>query len=123
MSRGIRLKALALGAGALMSAQIAYAAPATPAAPAAAVQTADPLFTLSMLGSQQSRAAVSAGMPSVMAGSAATTAAVQPRNPPSPGPPLLLIILGGVLFAAVIVAIATSGNGNSDGNLTPVSPD
>lgn len=124
MTWAIRSYALAAGAAALLSAQAAYAAP-TPTP----VSSVDPLVSLSILGTQQSRAAVcSAGaactVPASMASASAATAAAaaaQDQGTPKRVSPLLLG-LGIAAFIALIVAI-TSGGHNGHGDLNPISPD
>ena len=127
MTWAIRSCALAAGAAALLSAQAVYAAPApTP------VSSVDPLVSLSILGTQQSRAAVCAtaagcdvpaSMASASAAASAATAAAtaaQGEATPKAFSPLLLG-LGIAAFIALIVAI-TSGGHDGHGDLTPISP-
>jgi hypothetical protein len=128
MTWAIRRYALAAGAAALLSAQAAYAAP-TPTP----VSGVDPLVSLSILGTQQSRAAVCsadaacnvpASMASASAATSAATAAAtaaQGQGTPKSFSPLLLG-LGIAAFIALVVAI-TSGGHNGHGNLNPISPD
>ncbi len=126
MTRGIRSCALAAGAAALLSAQAVYAAPVPVRS-----SGVDPLVTLSVLGTTQSRAAVcqSAGssacaVPSAaLAASAASAAAAQGVPPPPPGKTVSpwLMILGLAILIGIVIAI-TSGGGDSSGDLTPVSP-
>ena len=76
MTSAIGTCALAAGAAALLSAQAAYAAPAR------ALPAVNPLVSLSLLGTAQSRTAVcSAGMSAAAAG-AAVAAAAQTVTPP-----------------------------------------
>lgn len=90
MSKPFRSMALAVGAAALLSGQVAYAAPTTSRV------ALDPLFALSVLGTAQSRAAacaagsaavaagsaaIATGSTSVAAGTAATAVAVAPARP------------------------------------------
>jgi peptidoglycan/LPS O-acetylase OafA/YrhL len=126
MTWAIRSYALAAGAAALLSAQAVYAAP-TPTASSGI----DPLVSLSVLGSQQSRAAlcsasasatacsVPASMASAAAAAAAATAAQDQPAPKSFG--IWPILLGLAALAAVIVAI-TSGGNNGSGDLSPIGP-
>ena len=119
MTSGLRGCVLAASAAALISTQ-AYAAPAATTAPAV-----DPLVSLSMLGTTQSRAAVcSAGascvLPTTMA-AAATTAAMQDDDDDGKNAAWIWIVGGGVLLAILIALILSGGDG--DGDLTPVSPD
>ena len=119
---------LAAGAAALISAQAAYAAPATPAS-----TSVDPLVSVSVFGTAQSRAAVcgaatAAGgacvMPASIATAAATTAAAQADpayDQPRPQIGVLPLLIGlGVVIA--VAALILSGSGHGKGNLTPVSP-
>lgn len=121
MTRGIRSCALAAGAAALLSAQAVYAAP-TPA-PTTSV---DPLVTLSVLGTSQSRAAVCASGACALPATtlAASTAATAQGAPPPPGKTVnpWIMILGLAVLIGIIIAI-TSGGGDGSGDLTPVSPD
>ena len=133
MTRAIRSFVLAAGAAALLSTQAVYAAPVntTPAV--------DPLVSLSLLSTTQSRAAVcnaAAGcaLPSIasataMTSTAATSVAQQddddvlPPPPPPPGKTIspLIWVLGLVILAGIIVAVI-SGGGDGDGDLAPISP-
>ena len=135
----IRSFALTAGAAALLSSQAVYAAPAR-MAPAI-----DPLVSLSVLGTAQSRAAVCAAGASAAAAGAATAfgqapatgclfPVVTPTTPPpvvdtplpsapppaGPGFNPLLGILGALLLAGLAFAIL-SGDDN-DGDLEPISP-
>ncbi len=136
----IRASVLAAGAAALLSAQAAYAAPAP-----TSVSGVDPLVSLSMLGSQQSRAAVCAGSSAVAAASAAVTqgtgdcvlpitASAGVAPPPAAAEGLAPVgaaapnafgvwpaLLGLALLIGVVAAVASGGH-NGNGNLTPVSP-
>lgn len=126
MTWAIRSCALAAGAAALLSTQAVYAAPATQR-----VAAVDPLVSLSVLGTTQSRAAVcsaqtagvSCAVPASMTLAAAAAAAAQPvDNPPPPKRVnTLLLLLGFLVFVGLIVAI-TTGGGDASGDLTPVSP-
>jgi hypothetical protein len=108
-------------ATALLSTQAAYAAPAN-SAPAL-----DPLVSLSVLGTAQSRAAIcGAGAQCVLpatavAASATTAAAAQPYDGPPRGPGIWPLLIG-LGLVVVLMAVILSGNGNGDGDLTPVSP-
>ena len=129
MTWAIRSSVLAAGAAALLSTQAVYAAPV-----ANASQGVDPLVSLSVLSTAQSRGAVcsgatfasqaaaSCGIPvSVAAASAAAVAAQDQPPPPSSGIGTWPLILGLVVVIGVMVAIR-SGGGDADGDLTPVSP-
>lgn len=125
MTWAIRSCALAAGAAALLSAQAVYAAPAQ-----MPVSSVDPLVSLSILGTQQSRAAVCAAstacnVPASMASASAATAAASATAAQAEGTPKrfspLLLGLGVAAFIALLVAI-TSGGHNGNGNLNPVSP-
>jgi hypothetical protein len=137
MTSSIRRYVLVAGVAALMSSQAAYAAPS--------VSAFDPLVSLAVLGSDQSRAAVCAGSSAAVAAAAAVAQApaagcVLPVTTPPPPPPVaeaapppaipaaapkaigtLPILLGLAALVGVIVLIATSGN-HHNGNLVPVSP-
>jgi hypothetical protein len=142
MTWALRSCALAVGAAALLSTQAVYAAPVR-AAPAV-----DPLVSLSLLGTAQSRAAVCAAGTAATASAAAAAAAAQapaPTNcllpitgaPPvaevAPPPPALVaaapgkqigvlpILLGALVLAGLLAAIL-SGGGDGDGDLGPISP-
>ena len=142
MTWAIRSMALAAGAAALLSTQAAYAAPLK------SRLAIDPLVSLSVLGTAQSRAAVCAAGATAAAAGAATAAVqgaapgcvlpvVTPPPPPAPvtttveplPPPVvagpgfnpLLGLLGALLLAAVAVAVLTGG-GDGEGDLTPISP-
>lgn len=128
MTWAIRSGVLAAGAAALLSTQAVYAAPA-----ATGASSMDPLVSLSVLGTQQSRAAVCsasaasaacnvpASMASASAASAAATAAIaQDRGVPKAFNPWLAL-LGLAVLIAIVVAITQGGN-NGSGDLTPVSP-
>jgi hypothetical protein len=129
MTWAIRSCALAAGAAALLSAQAVYAAP-TPTRASAV----DPLVSLSVLGTQQSRTAVCAAaapgaactipaaMASTTAASAAAAAAAQDQPPPPKALGVWPILLGLAALIAVLVAI-TSGGSDGHGDLTPISPD
>jgi len=141
MTWAIRSCALAAGAAALLSTQAVYAAPF-----ASASTSVDPLVSLSVLGTPQSRAAVcgnattpgamssavfrdssggctvSLAMASAPMGIAAAGAAATAQDDSSSGHiGVLPILLGLGLLAAAIVAI-TSGGGSGKGDLSPVSP-
>ncbi len=139
MTWAIGRYALAAGAAALLSAQAAYAAP-TPRAPA----PMDPLVALSVFGTAQSSANVCAA--GTAAAAAAATAAqgapgcVLPVTSPPPPPPVVgeavippppppvvpafspLLGLLGALALVAIAAAVLGGSGDSEGDLTPVSP-
>lgn len=109
---------------ALLSAQTANAMPVSSGAPAI-----DPLVSLSVLGTGQSRAAVCATGACALPGvnpatslAAASAATAQSDNPP-PGKRILWpVIIGGLLVIVLIIVIASSGGGDADGDLTPISP-
>ena len=135
MISGFRSVVLAAGAAALLTSQAAVAAPAI-------VRTAvDPLVSLSVLGSAQSRAAVCAGSTA-----AAAAAAAAAQGAPAPGcvlpvtgaplapvanvgpPPMVetpgksigaLPIVLGLLAVLALAALLLDGDGDGD----PVSPD
>lgn len=139
MTRAIRRFALAAGAAALLSTQAAYAAPT-------AVRTVDPLVSLSVLGTAQSRAAVcAAGAGAAAAGAAVAAVQGAPAGcllpltdtpPPvvpqaaAPPPPLpapgkrigVLPILLGVLAIAALAFLILDDDDDSDGDLIPISP-
>jgi hypothetical protein len=138
----IRSGLLAVGAAALLSTQAAYAAPrAVPVA-------VDPLVALSAFGTLQSSASVcAAGVAATSAAGTATTTTAQGtpgcvlpvQAPPPPvaatqGPPAFVetgspgiteylpLILGLVGAAIVGAIILSESNDDSEGDLTPVSP-
>lgn len=143
MTRAIRSMALAAGAAALLSTQAAYAAPLK------SRLAIDPLVSLSVLGTAQSRSAVCAAGAAAAAAGAATAAAqgmvpapgcvlpvvAAPPPPPvttsvaplPPPPPVgvgfnpLLGLLGALLILGVAAAVL-SGGGDSKGDLEPISP-
>ncbi len=128
MTWAIRSSVLAAGAAALLSAQAVYAAPV-----ANASSGVDPLVSLSVLSTAQSRGAVcsgatfasqaatSCGIPVSVVAASAAAAAAQDQPPPSSGLGTLPLILGLVVVVGLMAAIL-SGGGDSDGDLTPVSP-
>ena len=127
MTWAIRSSVLAAGAAALLSTQAVYAAPV-----ASASSGVDPLVSLSVLSTTQSRGAVcsgatfaagaSCGIPvSIAAASAAAAAAQDQPPPPSSGIGILPLILGLAVVVGRAAAIL-SGGGDSEGDLTPVSP-
>jgi len=128
MTWAIRSYVLAAGAAALLSAQAVYAAP-TPTASSGV----DPLVSLSVLGTQQSRAALcsatasatACGVPASMASASAATAAAAATAAQDQSAPKSLgiwpMLLGLAALIAVIVAI-TSGGNNGSGDLSPISP-
>ena len=141
MSRGIGKHVLIAGAAAFLAAQ--------PAMASATVAKAgvDPLVTLSVFGTAQSRAAVCAG--SVAATAAASAATVQgpapncvlpvtapaavapvgeavppPVVPVAAGPGIgTLPLLLGLAAIIGIAALLLSSGGDGDGDITPISPD
>jgi hypothetical protein len=122
MTWGIRSSLLVAGATALLSSQAVYAAPVR------SQQAVDPLVSLSVLGTDQSRAAVcgaaraaSCGLPVSVAASAATTAAMAQGDSNRRGVNPLLLLLGLVIIIGVGVALI-SGGGDGNGDLSPVSP-
>ena len=129
MTRAIRRFALAAGAAALLSAQAAYAAPAPSRS-----TVVDPLVSLSVLSTTQSRAAVcsgatfgagaaaACGLPATVPATSAAAAAAAAMNPENGKDfPTIGLIIGLALVIALAFAI-TSGGGDSEGNLTPISP-
>jgi hypothetical protein len=121
----IRSSLLAAGAAALLSSQAVYAAPAR-SGPAL-----DPLVSLSILGSEQSRTAYcdqgaactapltpSASLSPAVAGMAASSAALQEQGYQQPHPDWLGI--GVLFFVPVFIAIAILAQGGDNGH--PVSP-
>lgn len=130
MTWALRSVALAAGAAALLSTQAAYAAPVR-TAPAV-----DPLVTLSLLGTTQSRAALcgpgatcilptamgaTAAVPSPAVTTGAATAAAMQGPPPGKRIDPILLGLGLLFFIGLAIALA-SGGGDGEGNLTPISP-
>ena len=114
----------AAGIAALLSAQAVHATPVSSGAPAF-----DPLVSLSVLGTGQSRAAVCATGACALPGvnpatsiAAAGAATAQGDNPPPGKRVLWPVIIGGILVIVLIIIIASSGSGDADGDLTPVSP-
>jgi len=135
MTWAIRSSALAAGAAALLSAQAAYAAPALSRS-----ASVDPLVSLSVLGTAQSRAAVcgasagatfGSGQACALPGPAATATAAaaaaiaaQPADTTYAGGPqigVLPLILGLAVLVGVAALIA-SGDDDGFGDLSPVSP-
>ncbi len=118
MSSVFQKAAFVVAATALLSTQAAYAAPANTA------PGLDPLVSLSVLGTAQSRAAVcGAGAQCALpaAAVAASAAAAQPYDGPRRGPGVWPLLLGlGVVV--ILIAVILSGNGDGDGDLTPISP-
>lgn len=133
----IRTAAVVAGAAALMTAQVAYAAPA---------RSIDPLVALSAFGTAQSRSAVcAAGATAAAAGAAATAQApgancvlpvtaepvpvvdttptatyVEPVPSTGFGVGALPLLLG--LAALVGAAVLLMGGDDDEGDLTPVTP-
>jgi hypothetical protein len=125
MNWGIRGFALAAGAAALLSTQAVYAAPPAPRAVGV-----DPLVSLSVLGTTQSRVSLLAATAAVQDapamqtcpdGSVIPATAVCAPPPPGKGIGPLPLILGLIVFIGLMAAIV-SGGGDADGDLTPVSP-
>jgi hypothetical protein len=125
MAMTIRSSILAVGAAAFLSSQAVYAAPAR-SGPAL-----DPLVSLSILGSEQSRTAFcgggactassltpSASFSPAVAGMAASSAAVQEPGYQQPHPDWLGI--GVLFFVPLFIAIAILAQGGDNGD--PVSP-
>jgi len=116
--------ALTAGAVALLSAEAASASSMPNGAPAV-----DPLVSVSVLGTPQSRAAIcglnGTGHNCALPRTAAwTTAAATTAAQPDPSPPKsvtwpLLVGLAVIILVAVLIL---STNGDGDGNLTPISP-
>lgn len=141
MTWAIRSLALAAGAAALLSTQAAAAVPAPPRV------TFDPLVSLSVLGTAQSRAAVcAAGSAAVAAGAAAAQAVVPgcvlpvvtPTAPPPPvsttnlppPPPVSggglginpLFLLAGLVAAGVLAWVLLDKDDDDDLEPEPISP-
>ena len=126
MNWGIRGIALAAGAAALLSTQAVYAAP-----PATKSVGVDPLVSLSVLATPQSRVSLLAATAAVQSdqqqtqtcadGSVIPVTAVCPLPPPGKSFGTLPLILGLVVFVGLMAAIL-SGGGDGNGDLTPVSP-
>ena len=130
MNRGIRGFALAAGAAALLSTQAVYAAPAPGHA------GVDPLVSLSVLGTTQSRVALAAASGAVQGVPATQTCAdgtvipatamcAAPAGPPPPPPaPVIgtLPLMLGLIALIGVMALVVSGGGSASGDLTPVSP-
>lgn len=115
---------LTAGAAALLSAEATSASSLNNGAPAV-----DPLVSVSVLGTPQSRAAI-CGLNGIadscaLSGTAAwTTAAATTAAQPDSSPPKsvtwpLLVGLAAIILVAVLIL---SSNGDGDGNLTPISP-
>jgi ABC-type Fe3+-siderophore transport system permease subunit len=120
-----RILGCAAGMVALLTAQVVQAAPVGSSAPAL-----DPLVSPSVLGTDQSRAAVcgtggACALPGVNPATsmaAAGAAAAQSDYPP-PGKQIMWpLIIGGLVIIVLIILIASSGGGDADGDLTPISP-
>ena len=129
MTWAIRSSVLAAGAAALLSAQAVYAAPVANASSAV-----DPLVSLSVLSTAQSRGAVcsgatfasqasgtACGIPVSIAAASAAAAAAQDHPPPHTGIGTLPLILGLLVVVGLMAAIL-SGGGDADGDLSPISP-
>ena len=122
MSSVFQKAAFVVAATALLSTQAAYAAPANTA------PGLDPLVSLSVLGTAQSRAAVcgagaQCALPAAaVAASAATTAAVHPTDYEHRHGPGVWPLLLGLGVVVILIAVILSGNGDGDGDLTPISP-
>ena len=129
MTWAIRSSVLAAGAAALLSTQAVYAAPVANASAAV-----DPLVSLSVLSTAQSRGAVcsgatfasqasgtACGIPVSIAAASAAAAAAQDQPPPHTGIGTLPLILGLLVVVGLMAAIL-SGGGDADGDLTPISP-
>jgi len=122
MSRAVRTHALVLGTAALLSAQPVLAAPSPKT-----VKATDPLVTLSILGTPQSRAAVTAGG-AVTAAQAVPVVAPPPRPllaneyPPRAqayfAPGAFALIVGLIGLFAILAFI----DFDEDRDFTPVSP-
>jgi hypothetical protein len=143
MTRGIRGFTLVAGCAALLSTQAAYAAPM-----ARSFSAIDPLVSLSVLGSQESNAAVCGAAAGATAGAAEAAAAaanensqgpagcVLPVTTPAPaaapmgavapvvgGPGIgMLPLLLGLAAIIGVAALVLSNGGHGKGDLTPVSP-
>jgi hypothetical protein len=119
MTWAIQKYVVAASAAALISTQAAYAAPVQTA------PVADPLVSLSLLGTTQSRAAVCAtgatcALPATTLAAAATTTAAQGSDDDGKDATWLWLLGGGVILAIIIALILSGGDG--DGDLTPISP-
>jgi hypothetical protein len=126
MPWAVRTFALAAGAAALVSTQAVHAAPV------ATAPAVDPLVTLSLFATAQSRAAVCglgatcaavipagtavAGASPAVSASAAATAQDSRRDPRGKQLPMLALILGFMIAVAIAAALLA---GDDD----PVSPD
>lgn len=125
MNRAMQRAVLAAGAAAFFSTQAAYAAPAVQRSPAV-----DPLVSVSVLGTPQSRAAVCGagqGVASacVVPGTAAASSAAMGMaalqaddDPKSITWPLII----GLIVIIIIAALLLSGGKDGEGDLTPISP-
>lgn len=125
MNRAIRKSMLVAGAAAFFSAQAAYAAPGVQRSPAV-----DPLVSVSVLGTPQSRAAVcgagqGAASACVVPGTAAASSAAMGMaalqsddDPKSITWPLII----GLIVIIIIAALILRGGKDGDGDLTPISP-
>lgn len=141
MNWAIRTSALAAGTAALIFSQAAYAAPVS------SNPAIDPLVSLSLLGSAQSRAAICAGASTAAAGAASFAAQapapncllpltgptpvpqavppepVAPLAPPPPGKDWTTLALIGVgLLAIIVAAVLLLDDDDGEGPLIPISP-
>jgi hypothetical protein len=139
MFLALRSCALAAGAAALISSQAAYAAPSL------TKPIVDPLVSLSVLGTAQSRTAVcAAGASAAAAGAAVAAAQAAPPGcvlpvtappptpvtqvapaplPPAPGPGIgTLPLLLGLAALLGVAAWLILRDDDGDGDLTPISP-
>ena len=120
MSSVFRKVALVAAATAFLSTQAVYAAPAYNA------PTLDPLVSLSVLGTPQSRAAVCAGgqcaLPSTAVAASATTAAAHPADYEHRHGPGIWPLLLGLGVVIILMAVILSDDGSASGDLTPISP-
>ena len=121
MSSVFRKVALVAAATAFLSTQAAYAAPAN-TAPAL-----DPLVSLSVLGTTQSRAAVcgagaACALPATAMAASATNAAAQPYDESVRRGPGIWPLLLGLGVVIILMAVILSDDGDADGDLTPISP-
>lgn len=119
---------LAASAAALLSTQAAYAAP-VPTAP-----VADPLVSLSVLATAQSRAAVcGTGTACILPSTMGATATTSPALPaaasaaamqgPGSGKQIDPLVVGiGVAVFIGLIILLLSGGDDGDGNLAPISP-
>lgn len=127
MARIYRGWMLAAGTVAIVSAQVAAASSLPNRTPAV-----DPLLSVSVLGTPQSRAAVCSpnetGNRCVLSGSApltlsaATIAAAQTESSTPPPKSITWPLIIGLIAIVVAAVLVFSNNGDGEGDLTPISP-